>query len=168
MCFPTTPLTRAGPRQPPADDEPTIDDRYAEVAGRVPAFAGVWVDGSRLMIGVTDGSAASARAARDALVEMTGDRDLALRHPVPARATYPFDRLKTWYDPVAYEIMSLPGAVSSDIDERENVLRFGFEEAEVIRGCVELILGRIGVPDDAVVIEQQDPIRPVPLRAERS
>ena len=55
-------------------------------------------------------------------------------------------------------LLDLPGVVSTDLDERRNRLAVGIESSAA-RANVEAALERLGVPRDAVLIEEVKPVR---------
>jgi hypothetical protein len=60
-------------------------------------------------------------------------------------------------DPAKGEILGIPGATSSSIDEKGNVLVFGFVDPRISKRCVEAVLQR-NRANDAYRIEQENPI----------
>ena len=57
------------------------------------------------------------------------------------------------------EALSLPGVVMTDLDEANNVVRVGVEKGNRgARGSVQSLAARLNVPDEALRIEEMEPI----------
>lgn len=124
----------------------TYDDLLAAV--EVPGFAGAWLDGGALVVSLVRPSDAAARTAQSELAFLLDRPDLRTKPVVTQPARYSFRELKDWYDGVLGTVFGLPGTVSSDIDERANVLRFG----SATPGALGALLPDLGLPRDAVAV----------------
>lgn len=105
----------------------TYDDALAEVAAREPAFAGFWFAGGKLHVAMTDLTPGPS-AARAAITGIFADSRLAAAPIVLDRVQYSFQQLAAWARnlPSAF---SVPGVVSTDIDEVNNALSIGVTSA---------------------------------------
>lgn len=144
------------------DFQGNFDDVLRQVGRTHPPFAGFRVDES---VGTTTvllkGSA--DRATAEAVVELLA---VAFDDPtfrdrrvvVDASADYSFAELFDWYRLLRREVGAVPGLVTGDIDEAANRIAFGVEDLSVA-DRVEAIVEEHEVPREAVVIEEQAPIR---------
>lgn len=137
----------------------TMDDQFSMVANRVPTFGGAYFDGSgALVILLTAPSEEAGRQSRDALVEIMGDEFAVERYTI-VEARYSFTDLKRWYEAAVRDIsLVAPDLVSTDIDEKSNRIKIGLEDPDRYRAAVEAKLIRLGIPQDAVLIEKSSPI----------
>lgn len=135
----------------------TLDELFVDVGARVPGFAGTFVDGERLMILATNPSPAIAQAAKAALVDVMNDQSLASLEPVAVKAAHPFAQLKGWLDKVTPAVMGIPGVVLTDVDDVNNRLSIGVEKLALLRTVIESRLVALGVPREAVSIEETAP-----------
>lgn len=133
----------------------TVDERYALIARDVPGFGGMYADetGTLNVYLVDPGQEGPARAA---IASVMG-RDAAGRGLRVRRGTFGFAELDGWRRKLP-AVMALEGVVLSDIDERQNRLRVGVADAAAGQRVRDL-LGRLGIPEDAVVVDEADPIR---------
>lgn len=133
----------------------TVDERYALIARDVPGFGGMYADetGTLNVYLVDPGQEGPARAAIASVMgRETAGRGLRVR-----RGTYGFAQLEGWRKKLP-AVMAMEGVVLSDIDERQNRLRVGVA-SEAAGQRVRELLGRLGIPEDAVVVDETDPIR---------
>jgi hypothetical protein len=136
----------------------TVDDQLAGVARRWPAFGGIFVDEERdvLYVYSWDQSAGAAAAAEEAVTALFGnDRPAGRIQVLPAQ--YRFHELKEWHDRLTPDVLTVPGVVMTDIDERSNRLTVGVESLEV-KGAVEDRLFQLVVPAEAVNIVETPPV----------
>jgi hypothetical protein len=132
----------------------TIDDRLADLARRVPAFAGVHADERTVYVHLLDERPVTARTAIKGLREIYGADRFASRTIRTMSARYSFLQLKRWHDRVTHRLLSLPGVVLTDIDDGRNSIRVGVEDVTTHTGAVVTALTRYGVPLEAVDIEE--------------
>ncbi|MDQ3995889.1 MAG: S1 family peptidase [Gemmatimonadota bacterium] len=66
-------------------------------------------------------------------------------------------RHTAWHEKAWPHVLSVSGAVFSDIDEGTNRLRFGGVDAAAVQR-VAGVLGQLGIPSDASIVEQTAPI----------
>jgi hypothetical protein len=67
------------------------------------------------------------------------------------------DRISGWFARSWPEVLALPGTVLADHDEANNRMVFGVENAAAIP-AVRAVLARLGVPEDAWVVQVTEPI----------
>jgi len=141
----------------------TTDDLLASVGEQVPAFGGMYVDegSGNLYIWLTDQGQSLSSAAR-ALQGVLGDRSLAGLTPVALPAKYTFIQLKAWSDAMA-PVLSIPGVVSTDIDDRNNRLSVGVEDPDQQGPLVQTQLRALGIPVEVVEIVKTEPVTFTPI-----
>jgi len=139
--------------------EKTFDDLLVEVAQRAPGFGGMFIDQegslSVYLLDVTQKTAAEATIAavfgRDR-IPPSGIRVL--------QGQYSFLQLKQWHDRLSPVVLAIPGVILTDIDEAKNRLRVGVERLKMT-SRVEQQLAKLGIPREAVIIEETEPIKPL-------
>ncbi len=141
----------------------SVDDLLASVGEQVPAFGGMYVDegSGNLYIWLTDQGQSLSSAAR-ALQGVLGDRSLAGLTPVALPAKYTFIQLKAWSDAMA-PVLSIPGVVSTDIDDRNNRLSVGVEDPDQQGPLVQTQLRALGIPVEVVEIVKTEPVTFTPI-----
>ena len=72
---------------------------------------------------------------------------------------YSFAELKSWYDRLSFEVLAIPGAVMTDIDERSNLIRVGVTDEDAARRA-DVKLRDLQIPSDVVVVELTEPVQP--------
>jgi hypothetical protein len=134
-----------------------VDDELLQVAASVPGFGGVYFDRTgRLTVFLTDTTQrAAVRAALMPLLGPTRSAALSSFRILPGR--YGFGQLKQWSTSVNPTALSTPGVVFTDIDEGRNRLLIAVENAQARTRVASAISG-LGVPRDAVLIEEHAPI----------
>jgi hypothetical protein len=140
----------------------TLDDALLEVSASVPGFGGMYYDEQgRLVVRLVHASAAPA--AERAIAAVFGREKLPAEGLVTAPATRTFPQLKALHGRVTPEVLSVAGAVLTDVDERTNRVAIGIERAEA-RPRVEAVLARLGVARDAIEIVEVGPILPTSVQ----
>jgi hypothetical protein len=129
------------------------------VAQSVPGFGGYFIDSNgRPTVWLTDPAQRPAAAqALAGFLESFGwtEADLQVR-----QAQYDWIQLNTWYAQSWSAVLGLNGAVSTDIDEGSNRLRF----TGLNSGALSAIGGTVaslGIPAGAVILAQRGPVRTV-------
>jgi hypothetical protein len=127
-----------------------------ELDRQVPGFGGFFLDGSGeptiyLARGV---SLAPAERALGAYLAARGLSAAAL-HVREAR--YGWQQLQRWQDAATDGAFSVNGTVFVDNDETTNRVHIGVENIGTA-GQVRAAAARLGVPDDAVIVDQVEPI----------
>ncbi|MGH7562175.1 MAG: hypothetical protein ACRENB_14280 [Gemmatimonadales bacterium] len=122
----------------------------------MPGFGGFYYDRSgRPVVYLTQrGNRAAAERALEGVLR-TGGHALADLQVRPAR--YGFGQLQSWYARASAGVLDLPGAVFVDNDETVNRVRIGVADL-VTHGQARGVLAQLNVPDDAIILEQADPI----------
>jgi hypothetical protein len=146
----------------------TPDDQWAQLAlTTIPDFAGLFLEGCKIVVNLTDPE--RQRAAAAAYVEsLFGNRPPSARECPDGRSIeyrkvrYDFAQLRRWYDR-ASALMMLKGWRSSDIDESDNRLRYEFE-APAAKRRAERLLAFLDVPPEAVLLSAPD--QPVVMPAD--
>lgn len=153
-----TSLIGTGSHAAPVPVSALYDDALVAIEQSVPEFAGVWVEDGKLVVSLTKPGLAVAAQARDSLTRVLGRPDLASL-PVSVRpARFTFSTLKGWRDSITADVLTLPGAVLTDVDEQHNVVRVGVEDVAATGPQVRAIAAARGVPSGALVVEHADPI----------
>lgn len=138
----------------------TVDDLFASVtAQRVPEFGGLYVDeaAGAVVVYTTNASPSAARAARDAVASALPDlQGLTVR---TVKGRYDFASLKGWHDELSPRVLALQGAVSTDVDDARNRIVVGVEDVGRDGTAVEREIVRLGVPRDAVLVENVAPVQ---------
>ncbi|MCI2430886.1 S1 family peptidase [Candidatus Acetothermia bacterium] len=131
-----------------------LDRLFTAIAQRAPAFGGMFLDETgTLNVYLVD--LAQRNAVEAAIAEVLGaERTASQMKPLQGR--YSFGQLKNWHD----KLMALfedGGVVFTDIDETRNMLKVGIEIAG-LKDNIEKKLDKLGVPRDAVAIEEAEPV----------
>jgi hypothetical protein len=77
-----------------------------------------------------------------------------------AEARYGWKQLERWQESATAEALAVPGAVFVDNDETTNRVLVGVENTGAT-GQVRAAVARLGIPDDAVIVQRVDPIHQV-------
>jgi len=144
-----------------AGDERTLDDQFAEIARQVPAFGGLFYDQrGRLTMYLTESKGDTpARAKATIAAALSSDDRLATAGDIRViPGQYSFLQLKGWYDRMTFDVLGVPRVIFTDIDEGTNRLRIGVEKQAKL-GTVEAHLAKLGIPREAVTIEEAEPIQ---------
>lgn len=137
----------------------TIDDLFAKVARRVPAFGGMFLsdDGQVLQVYLTDLKAEVVSAVEAAIAAVFGSESIPQGGIRAIRGQYGFLQLKGWHDRMYMVLLTLPGVTLTDIDDARNRLLIGVEKMEMLE-LVEQELAKLGIPGEAFIIEQAGPV----------
>jgi hypothetical protein len=152
---PTAPkagLVSASVNSSQGSDLPSAD----ELDRQVPGFGGFFLarDGAPTIY-LSRGS--SRAPAERALGGYLAARGLSVASVRVLEAQYRWQQLQRWQDAATDGAFDVPGTVFVDNDETSNRIRVGVENLNSA-GQVRAAVVRLGVPDDAVVIERADPI----------
>jgi hypothetical protein len=148
-----------GPVAAPESFAGGIDNEFVRIAREVPGFGGLYFDESGALNIVVAGDA-QQMSARDLGARLAGLGVSLDAQPVrmqPGR--YDFIQLNSMHRAVA-EVLGLAGVVYTDADERANRVRVGVEN-QAAAASVERALAMMGIPREAVVISETDPIEPL-------
>lgn len=154
-----TPALASASVSAPASATRTYDEALVDVAQAVPGFAGAWVEDGALAVAVTrDATASAATKARGELARTLVRPDIATMQIAIRPARFAFDDLKTWHDAVSREALAVEGVLSSDVDERANVVRIGTSDPTTTHARIRAIATAHGVPPAALVVERAAPV----------
>lgn len=131
----------------------------AEFARRVPGFGGYFLnqDGTPTVY-LTRGSGRAP--AERILAGYLSGRGLSGAAVRVREGRFGWAQLERWQAAATVEALAVPGAVFVDNDETLNRVRIGVENLGAM-GQVRAATARLGIPDEAVVVERADPIRQV-------
>jgi hypothetical protein len=152
------PADPAGPSESPAlaaRAQGSSDDPLALGRG-VAGFGGFFFDaGGAPTVYLKDpGRRADAERALEPFFRARGLAKGQLR---VRRGDYDWTELERWLAEATPEILALSGAVYVDADEAANRVRIGVERGG--QGLVRSALARLGLPDEAVILEEREPVR---------
>jgi len=141
----------------PEQQPVTIDDLFDEVGNRVPAFGGMFVDEGKntLYVYMVPGQSGDLATLEQAISDVFGPRQQQIEM---LAGQYTFLQLNAWHDRMI-DVLSIAGTVMTGIDHFNNRLKVGVESPDVAAG-VEAELVALGVPLEAVNIEQMAPAEP--------
>lgn len=127
-----------------------------EFARKVPGFGGFFLsrDGAPTVY-LSRGS--SRAPAERMLAGYLGARGLSIAAVRVVEARYGWQQLQRWQEAATAEVLAVPGAVFVDNDETTNRVRIGVEHPGAA-GQVRAAMARLGIPDEAVIVERADPI----------
>jgi hypothetical protein len=145
----TTPNAAVVPAEQATD--PTV------VSQQINGFGGMYFDeAGRPTVYLTDMSEAPrARSILRDFAEENGSSHLDIRF---VQARYRVTDLSAWYNRTWPEVMSLAGTNFSDLDEANNRILFGVQNAG-LRTAIASIMRAQGVPASAYAVEVTEPIR---------
>jgi len=155
---PTAPDARVLPAQVQSSQGPELPSA-AEFDRQVPGFGGFFLnpDGTPTVY-LTRGS--SRVPAERLLAGYLAGRGLSTAAVHVFEARYGWAQLQHWQEAATAEALAVPGAVFVDNDETSNRVLVGVESLGAA-GQIRAATARLGVPDDAVIVRQVDPIHQV-------
>ena len=128
----------------------------AEFARQVPGFGGFYLDASGAPVVYLTSGASQAAAAR-VLAGYLRAKGLSTASIRVLQARYNWQQLDRWQAAATPAALAFDGAVFVDNDETANRVVIGVSDLGAM-GTVRAAVVGAGVPDDAIVIEQSDPI----------
>jgi len=132
------------------------DDPFAEVAQRVPAFGGMFFD-DQGVLNVYLLGLSQRGAVEEAITAVFGSE--AVQGGIRVlQGQYGFLQLTEWHNRISAEVLGLPGVVLTDVDDAKNRLTIGVEELQRVQSQIEELLARLGIPREAVIIEETGPV----------
>jgi hypothetical protein len=166
-----TALPVAYAADPPATGPANLDDEFAEIAAKVPGFGGAFYDedGSFTLQLVDLSKQDAAKAATEELRNRSSPAPQTRPGGIPQpgvgqvktlQARYDFRELRDIRVTARDEVLSLPGTVSLEVDEKRNRVVVGVEKQDQI-GAVRNQFAKLGVTADAVIVEVTDAIKPM-------
>jgi hypothetical protein len=123
---------------------------------KVRGFGGFYLDTQGAPVIYLRDAAQSGNAER-ALAPFLAARGLAASQLRVVPAQYDWVQLERWFVQASAEVLAGPGGVFVDADEASNKVRIGVERGSIAR--IRGIVARLGIPDDAVVVQEAEPIR---------
>jgi hypothetical protein len=137
----------------------TLDERFGQVAMRVPGFGGMYLSGNTLMVYLTNPS--EGTAAVDAIQGVFGAGAVPAAGVQFLPARYGFAQLAMWHARMG-SLFSVPGVFLTDIDERTNTLKVGVTSASAAL-AVNARLAILGIPQAAVRVVAMQPFLPTSI-----
>lgn len=140
---------------PPALRLAGLDGKFAQVAQQAPGFGGIFYDeNGRLTIVLRDRSQSSR--AKQAIAAILPENRGRLIDAQIVDGRFGFLQLAAWHEQVR-EVLSIPGVVFTDIDERRNQLVIGIQD-EALRSQIAGFVSSRHVPQEAFAIVQREPL----------
>jgi hypothetical protein len=131
----------------------------AEFDRQVPGFGGFFLDRDGTpTVYLTRG--ASRAPAERVLAGYLAANGISIAAVHVAEARYGWKQLERWQAAATVEALAAPGAVFVDNDETTNRVLIGVENLGAT-GLVRAAVARLGIPDDAVIVQRVDPIHQV-------
>jgi hypothetical protein len=131
----------------------------AEFDRQVPGFGGFFLDRDGTpTVYLTRG--ASRAPAERVLAGYLAAKGISTAAVHVAEARYGWKQLERWQEAATVEALAGPGAVFVDNDETTNRVLIGVENLAAT-GRVRAAVARLGIPDDAVIVQRVDPIHQV-------
>jgi hypothetical protein len=154
---------RAGPevRKGPVG----LDSVFHEMGGRIPGFAGFYIGGDGAVNVMLVDRAQNGQARREVSERLGSTRGRALGHMNVRLAKYDFRQLYAWKEAINASADDV-GLTISGICEERNRVCIGVRRGGGL-GASRSLLARLGIPSDAVDVEEQDPVLPRKLLTER-
>lgn len=132
-----------------------FDAQLARLTERHPTFGGMFVDGKRLKILLTD-DGESLRGVYAALKKRYDE--VRGYEPVALKARWNWIQLYEWRIDLGSKVSRLPGFLSSDIDDSGNRVEFGFKNRRRVIDRANEEIARQGVPRAAVRIVKDEEV----------
>jgi hypothetical protein len=131
----------------------------AEFDRQVPGFGGFYLDRDGTPTVYLTRGAARAPAER-VLSGYLAAKGISTAAVHVAEAQYGWKQLERWQASASTEALAVPGAVFVDNDETTNRVLVGVENLGAT-GQVRAAAARLGIPDDALIVKQVEPIHQV-------
>lgn len=132
----------------------TMDDQLHEVAEKVPGFGGMFLEEDILKVYLVNPEKKSA--AEEAIASVFGRERIPREGIQVLRGEYSFTQLKEWHNRMG-GLFDIQGVFYTDVDESSNRLKVGVKSSD-LSGPVEKELKQQGIPRDAFIIEQTEPV----------
>jgi hypothetical protein len=125
------------------------------IGDKVPAFGGLFVDDSRdtLYAYMVPGEAGDSSTLDQAISDVLGSGRPAVHQLQLLPGRYTYQQLSDWNDLLSAQVLASATNVYIYIDDPNNRLRVGLGDLS-LAPTVEAALATLGIPADAVVIEQ--------------
>ncbi len=147
----------SGTRTIPSKEGGNLNHLFTELASRVPAFGGMFLDGQNLKVYLTDN--AQKAAAEHAIAAVFGRERIPAGGIQVIKGQYGFRQLSAWHNSMG-SLFDIQGVIFTDIDESANRLKVGVETGSALV-AVQQEVNRLGIPAEAVSVVVTQPIVPV-------
>lgn len=162
---PDNPIEHVFGQQTPRQNARTLDAAFAEIAGGIPGFGGLFFDERGIPnvymapnAATLDASALAAQLnARLRQVGLNGT--ISAQQLIVREGAYDFAELSRYHREVM-PVLGAPGVVFTDADETLNRIVIGVEEGTSHDAILDAI-AQLGVPEEAVTVLTTDAIVPV-------
>lgn len=138
------------------------DQVFYSIARDVPGFGGITVDRAlrTLRVSLTSPTTEAAKQVQDRVTDILNIPLASSLEAKPVQVKYNFAELYGWHRAISPAVWGMPQTVTTDIDEARNSVRIGM--SDVIQGqpLVAAAARRLGIPDDAISVVHQAPVRP--------
>ncbi|MFQ5878724.1 MAG: hypothetical protein ACE5IZ_00905 [Dehalococcoidia bacterium] len=149
--------SRAAPATPPTQFK-TLDDLLADVGVGEPSFGGMFRDPVEDVLYVYLLDPSKKDRAIGAITNVFGPQRIPSGGVRVLQGQYSIAQLKQWYDPM-HKQLTIPGVSATDLFEGKNRLWVGVKDI-ALQSQVEQELTALGIPREAVMIEEFGPIQP--------
>jgi hypothetical protein len=147
-----------------AQDRPAADlplqppDPFAEIARRVPAFGGLYLDEANdtIYAYLVPGYSGDIQALDRALTDVLGPARPPQQHIRSLQGTYTYAQLQQWFEAVTPHLAATSGVVFLYIDDPHNLIRIGVGDPS-LTSRIEADLSLLDIPASAIVIERASP-----------
>jgi len=141
------------------DKVETIDDLFAEVVRRVPAFGGMFFDeNDNSILYVYLLNPEQKVEAERAIAKVFGLERVPRGRIQVLQGQYSFLELKQWHDRLI-DVLVIPGVTLTDIDDAKNRLTIGLEKMDMrTLRILEQELANLGIPLEVVNFEETGPV----------
>lgn len=137
-----------------------MDDRYLQVNDQIAEFGGAYSDSDGVInIWLTTPSDGLASAAASALKVFVSE-EIDTSTIVARQGDYTFAKLMEWKARIRDLHLAVPGRVAWGVSQTLNRLQLWWTDAKAHRAAILGEVERLGIPRDAVVIAESDPVRP--------
>ncbi|HSB54046.1 MAG TPA: hypothetical protein VLD58_06805, partial [Gemmatimonadales bacterium] len=128
----------------------------AQLDRQIPGFGGFFLDAGGIpTVYLTPG--AGRAAAEQALSGYLNGRGLSTATLRTLQARYGWQQLERWFNAASPAALAISGTVFVDNDETSNRVLIGVSDISA-QGQVRAAVARLGVPDEAVIVQRADPI----------
>lgn len=143
---------------------PGLDGVFHEMGGRIPGFAGFYIGDGAVNVMLVD-RAQNGLARREVSEFLGRTRGRALGHMNVKLVKYDFRQLYAWKEAIDASTGDV-GLTLSGICEERNRVCIGVRRGGGV-AAARALLARLGIPSDAVDVEEHDPVVPRKLLTER-
>jgi len=131
-----------------------LDELFTRVSALAPGFGGMFLDGDKLTVYLTNPG--QRVATERAIAAVFGPDRIPASGIQVLPARYGFAQLKSWHQSMG-SLFDVQGVIFTDLDEAANTLLVGVEGRWAF-GAIRQELRRLGVPQEAVNIVVTEPV----------